>query len=182
MGCFSSRREQRLWLLALAVTAAIFASLGFSGTLADLLSDDNVAAFAFGLALLLVAATILTDGLHSKPTRAEVAVAFGVAAVILLALLRLTLAERSHLIEYGVLAVFIHAALSERAAQGRRVRLPAALAIVAAAAIGVIDEAIQLALPHRVFDPVDMLFNTLAAGSAVVAGLILAKVRRSVRV
>ncbi len=182
MGCFSSRREQRLWLLALAVTAAIFASLGFSGTLADLLADDNVAALAFGLALLLVAATILTDGLQSKPTCAEVAVAFGVAAVILLALLRLTLAERSHLIEYGVLAVFIHAALSERAAQGRRVRLPAALAIVAAAATGVIDEAIQLALPHRVFDPVDMLFNTLAAGSAVVAGLILAEVRRSVRV
>ena len=126
MGLFSSRRERRLWLWALAVVALIFASLGFSGRLVDLLGNDNVAAGAFGLALLLVAATILTDGLQSKPTHIEMAVAFGIAAVILMALLRLTLAERSHLIEYGVLAVFIHAALTERAEQGRRVRLPGA--------------------------------------------------------
>ncbi len=182
MGIFSSARERRLWLWVLAVVALIFASLGFSGRLVDLLNDDNAGAAAFSVALLLVAATVLTDGLQKRPTRVEVAVAFGVAAVILMLLLRLTLAERSHLIEYAVLAVFIHAALSERAAQGRRVRLPAALAIVSAAAIGVIDEAIQLALPHRVFDPVDMLFNTLAAGSSVAAGLVLARVRRSVRV
>lgn len=182
MGRFSSRRERRLWLWALAVVALIFASLGFSGRLIDLLNDDTAGAVAFVLAMLLVAATILTDGLQSRPTRLEVAVAFGMAAVILMLCLRLTLAERSHLIEYGVLGVFIHAALSERAARGRRVRWPSVLAILVAAAIGVIDETIQLALPHRVFDPVDMLFNTLAAGSAVVAGLILARVRRGVRV
>ena len=182
MTLFSSRRERRLWLWAVAVVALIFASLALSGSLVELLDDDNIAAVAFGLALLLVAATILTNGLQSKPTRTEIAVAFGIAAVILMALLRLTLAERSHLIEYGVLAVFIHAALSERAEQGRRVRWPALVAIMITGIIGVIDEAIQLALPHRVFDPVDMLFNTLAAGSAVVAGLVLARVRRSVRV
>ena len=91
------------------------------------------AAIAFGLALLLVAATILTDGLQSKAdTSGDRGRLRCCTSVVLLALLRLTLAERSHLIEYGVLAVFIHAALSERAAQGRRVRLPAALAIVAA--------------------------------------------------
>ena len=182
MGFFSSARERRLWLWALAIVALIFASLGFSGRVVDLLSDDTAGAAAFSVALLLVAATVLTDGLQTRPTRVEVAVAFGVAAVILMVFLRLALAERSHLIEYGVLGVFIHAALSERAERGRLVPWPAALAILAAAAIGVIDEAIQLALPHRVFDPVDMLFNTLAAGSAVVAGLVLARVRRSVRV
>lgn len=182
MGRFSSRRERRLWLWTLAVVALIFASLGFSGRLLDLLNDNTAGAAAFSVALLLVAATVLTDGLQSRPTRVEVAVAFGIAAVILMVFLRLTLAERSHLIEYGVLGVFIHAALSERVAQGRQVRWPALAAILLAAGIGVIDEAIQLALPHRVFDPVDMLFNTLAAGSAVVAGLILARVRRSVRV
>lgn len=182
MGLFSSPRERRLWLWAVAVLALIFASLGFSGRVVDLFSDDNAGAVAFGLALLLVAATVVTDGLQSKPTRAEIAVAFGITAVILMMLLRLTLAERTHLIEYGVLAVFIHAALSERAEQGRRMRWPAVMAILVTAAIGVIDETIQLALPHRVFDPVDMLFNTLAAGSAVVAAVVLARVRRSVRV
>ncbi|MCY3923100.1 MAG: VanZ family protein [Chloroflexi bacterium] len=181
MGLFGSPRERRLWLWAFAVVALIFASLGFSGRLVDLLSDDNAGAAAFSVALLLVAATILTDGLQSRPTRIEVAVASGMVAVILMVFLRLTLAERSHLIEYAVLAVFIHAALTERVEQGGRVRWPAVLSILAAAAIGVIDEAIQLTLPHRVFDPIDMLFNTLAAGSAVVAGLVLARVRRSVR-
>ena len=179
---FSSRRERRLWLWTLAVVALIFASLGFSGRLVDLLNDDTAGAVAFSLALLLVAATVLTDGLQSKPTRVEIAVAFGIAAVMLMVFLRLTLAERSHLIEYGVLAVFIHAALSERAEQGGRVRWPWLLAILITGIIGVIDESIQLALPHRVFDPVDMLFNALAATSAVVAGLALARVRRGVRV
>ena len=182
MGLFGSPRERRLWLWALAVVALIFASLGFSGRIVDLLSDDNVAAVGFGLALLLVAATILTDGLQTRPSGVEAAVAFGVAAVILLVLLRLTLTERSHLIEYGVLAVFIHAALTERVEQGRQLPVPAVLAIIAAAAIGTIDEAIQLALPQRIFDPVDMLFNALAAATAVAAGLLLARVRRSVRI
>jgi hypothetical protein len=182
MTLFSSRRERRLWLWALDVVGMIFVSIGLSGSLVELLDDDNVAAVAFGLALLLVAAAILTDGLQSKPTRAEMAVAFGLAAVVLMALLRLTLAERSHLIEYGVLAVFVHAALTERTEQGRGVPLPGVLAILVVGAIGVIDELIQLVLPDRVFDPVDMLFNALAAACAVVAGLVLARVRRGVRV
>ncbi len=181
MALFSSRRERRLWLWALTVAAAIFASLGFSGSLEDLVDDDNVAAVVFGLALLLVAATVLTRGLQSIPGGAEIAVAFGIAAVVLMVLLRLTLAERTHLIEYGVLAVFIHAALTERVNQGRRVPLPALIAIVAATLIGIIDESIQLALPYRVFDPEDMLFNSLAALAAVGASLLLARVRRGVR-
>ena len=141
-----------------------------------------MAAVAFGGALILVALTILTRGLQTRPRGVEIAVGLGITAVILMALLRLTLAERTHLIEYGVLAVFIHAALTERAHQGRRVPLPALVTILAAATIGMIDELIQLALPHRVFDPQDMLFNTLAATTAVAASLVLARVRRSVRI
>jgi len=178
---FSSRRERRLWLWAVAVFTAIFASLGFSGSLVDLLTDDNVAAVVFGVALLLVSAAVLTQGLQSNPGGAEIAVAFGIAAVLLMLLLRLTLAERTHLIEYGVLAVFIHAALTERAEQGRHVRVPALLTICAVALVGLLDESIQLALPHRVFDPEDLLFNTLAAVTTVSAGLLLAAVRRRVR-
>ena len=163
------------------MVAANLASLGFSGSLVDLLSDDNVAAVVFGVALLLVSAAILTQGLQSSAGGAEIAVAFGIAAVVLMLLLRLTLAERTHLIEYGVLAVFIHAALTERVDQGRHVRAPALLAICAVAFVGLLDESIQLALPHRVFDPEDLLFNTLAAATTVSAGLLLAAVRRWAR-
>jgi hypothetical protein len=181
MTLFSSRRERRLWLWALAVVALIFGSLGFSGSLIEALSDDTIAAVAFGLALLLVAAAILTRGLQTTAGGAEVAVAFGISAVGLMLLLRLTLAERTHLIEYGVLAVFIHAALTERAEQGRRVPLPALIAVVATVSVGVVDELIQLALPQRVFDPEDMLFNSLAALATVGASLLLGVVRRRVR-
>ena len=79
--------------------------------------------------------------------------------------------ERSHLVEYGVVAFFIHEALTERASQGRRVPVPALLAIVAASLIGVIDEGIQRLIPSRVFDPVDTLFNVLAAAMAVTASV-----------
>ena len=87
--------------------------------------------------------------------------------------------ERSHLIEYGVVALFIHEALTERASQGRRVPAPALLAVLATGLIGVIDECIQLLLPSRVFDPLDMLFNVLAAVMALAACSALYWARKS---
>ena len=88
------------------------------------------------------------------------------------------LEERTHLIEYGVVGVFIHAALAERASQGRRVPLPPLLAILATAALGLLDECIQAFLPSRVFDPQDILFNLLAGTMAVAASVALAWARR----
>ena len=77
--------------------------------------------------------------------------------------------ERTHLIEYGVVALLIHAALSERADGGGRVPAPALLAVLGTALVGVLDEIIQGVLPGRVFDPWDILFNCLAGLVAVVA-------------
>ncbi len=167
---FSSRRERNLWLCSLTVVAAIFASLGLSGALIDALADDTVAAVGFGLALILVALTVVTQGLQSRPRGIELGVGLGLAAVGLMVLLRLTLAERTHLIEYGVLAAFVYAALIERARHGRRVPAPACIAFVAAVLIGVADELCQLVAPNRVFDLEDILFNTLAAAFAVAVG------------
>ena len=86
--------------------------------------------------------------------------------------------ERSHLIEYGVVAVFIHEALTERASQGRRVPIPALLAVLATAVVGVLDESIQAILPNRVLDPLDIGFNALVGLMAVGASLALARARR----
>ena len=88
------------------------------------------------------------------------------------------LEERTHLIEYGVLGVFIHEALTERASQGHRAPIPPVLAVLATAALGVIDEGIQWLLPNRVFDPQDILFNMLAGTMAVSAVVSLAWARR----
>ena len=119
MSLFSSRRERRLWLWTLAVAVAIYSTLGLAGTLAaELRKYGLLDASTLGLfALFLLGATILTLGLRVRPSGIEIAVMFGVAFAYLLLILRSTYLpeERTHLMEYGVVGVFIHAALAERA-------------------------------------------------------------------
>lgn len=179
MSLFSSDRERRLWIWTAVVVAAIYSTLGLAPTLTDKLGNDFFSVWLFLLGCILVLLTVITQGLRVRPGGAEVAVALGVAAAYLLIIVRMSVpTERSHLVEYGVVAVFIHEALRERAGQGRRVPVPGLLAIVAASLVGLIDEGIQKLIPSRVFDPVDILFNVLAAVMAVGASVALRRARR----
>lgn len=167
MPLFTSKRERHLWLWTMAIVLAIYSTLGLASLLAKKLREfgmnDDLAAVGFLFGMFLVGLTILLQGLKVRPRGIDLAVATGIAAVYYMVFFRLTLSERSHIIEYSVVAVFIYEALLERASQGRRVPIPALLAILATSLIGVIDECIQLLLPSRVFDPTDMFFNFLAA-------------------
>ncbi len=176
---FSSDRERRLWAWTLAVVGAIYATLGLASTLAGALSDGQ-AAVGFLVAMLLVGLSILTQGLKTRPGGVEIGVALGIAVVYLMVFFRMAIPERSHLIEYSVVAVLIYEAITERASQGRRVPVPALLAVLAASLVGVFDECIQWFLPSRVFDPLDILFNVLAGVMAVVACVVLGWARRRV--
>jgi len=168
MAVFSSRRERRLWTWTLAVVVAIFATLGLARSLAVQLADTGLGASLFVVCCLLVLATVVTQGMKSRPSGPEIAVALGVAAAYLLIFVRMAVpTERSHLIEYGVVAAFIFEALTERARQGRRVPVPALAAITLTSLIGTVDECIQFVLPSRVFEVTDILFNVLAAVMAV---------------
>ncbi|MYB76255.1 MAG: VanZ family protein [Chloroflexi bacterium] len=182
MTLFASRRERRLWLWVLVVMVAIYATLGLAQRLAETLEERGLLDFTVGLFLLcmlLVGLTILTQGLRVRPGGAEVAVFIGVATAYLLVLTRMTIpTERSHLIEYSIVGVLIHEALTERRSQGRRVPLPPMLAVLATVALGALDEGIQWLLPNRVFDPVDILFNTLAGTMAVAGSVALTWARR----
>ena len=179
MSPFSSDRERRLWIWTAVVVAAIYSTLGLARTLVEHLGNDFVSVWLFLLGCVLVLLTVVTQGLKVRPGGAEIAVALGVAAAYLLILVRMSVpTERSHLVEYGVVAVFIHEALTERRRQGRRVPVPALLAIVAASLVGLVDEGIQKLIPSRVFDPVDILFNVLAAVMAVTASVALRRARR----
>ena len=182
MAFFVSDRERRLWWWTLAVVAAIYATLGLAGTIAEVLGEDGfLDAALFLLGMGLVAVTVVAHGFRKGPRGAEIVVMLGVATVYFMALFRMTLVERSHLIEYGVVAVFILEALRERARRRRVVPAPALSAILATGLVGAIDEGIQLFLPNRVFDPVDIVFNVLAATMAVGAGLALGWARRLTR-
>lgn len=177
---FVSKREQHLWFWTGAVIVAILSTLALGSTLAPVLNDGGlfgVGFFLIGCALVL--ATVITQGLRVRPSGVEFFVATGIAAAYLLVLVRMAIpTERSHLVEYGVLAIFIHEALRERALNGRRVPASAWLAILAASLVGVFDECVQYALPGRVLDPVDMIFNTVAAFMAVGASAALSWARR----
>ena len=178
MALFTSKREQRLWLWTLTIVVAIYATLNLTATLVEVLRDRGLFDFTFIIGFFLIWAAILTQGLSVRPGGVEIGVMLGVAAVYLMVFARMGIPERSHLFEYSVVALFIYEALTERASQGRQVPVPALLAILAASLIGVIDEYIQLFLPGRVFDPIDILFNVMAAIMAVTASAIFGWVRK----
>lgn len=182
MAIFSSRRERNLWVCLAAVMAAIYSTLGLARTLADALADTGVGEGLFVVGCFGVLVLLVTRGLTARPGGAEMIVALGIATAYLLVFARMAVpTERSHLIEYGIVAVLVLEALTERAAQGRRVPAPPVLAVLLAAVLGTLDECIQLFVPGRVFDRVDILFNVLAAVMAVAASEALGWARRRFR-
>ena len=179
MPSFSSDRERRLWIWTGVVVVAIYSTLGLARQLADLLGSDFFGVWLFLAGCILVLLTAVTQGLRVRPSGIEIAVGLGVAAAYLLVFVRMAIpTERSHLVEYGVVAVLAYEALRERAGQGRRVPVPALLAILLTSLIGTLDEGIQWLLPSRTLDPVDILFNVLAAVMAVTASAALGAARR----
>ena len=170
---FTSDRERRLWIWTLVVVGAVYSTLGLARSLATWIEARDLLVWAFVLGMALVSVSIVALSVQRWPRMTEVAVALGVGAVLLMALQRTGMdVERSHLFEYAIVAIFVYAALAERSRNGRRlVGPPAVVAIAVATTIGVLDEAIQAIVPFRVFDPVDMLFNSLAVIAAVAASV-----------
>ena len=107
MALFSSDRERRLWLWTLAVMVAIYSTLGVTPTLTAILREHGLLEASFALGMVLIGAAIVTQGVKIRPGGAEIAVVLGVMAVYLLVFVRIEAPpeERTHLIEYGVVAV-----------------------------------------------------------------------------
>lgn len=174
---FSSRREIRLWQWTAVVLGGIYATLAFSSLLTNPLYNQTIAAIAFLSSMVLIGASVLFFAFKASPGGVEVGIGVGIAAVYLMVLTRATMPERSHLIEYSVLAVLLYEALLERRSNGRNVRVPAILAVVGTAVAGAMDEGMQILLPERVFDPEDIVFNAMAGVAAVSALALLRFVR-----
>lgn len=172
---FTSRRERRLWLWAAAVVVAIYSTLGLAGSLAEVLRERDLLPAAVFVLMLLTVAAIVGSGLKRRPGRREVWVALGVTAVYAMALVRMggTVEERTHLMEYGIVAVFIYQALSERSGNGRRVPAPALLALAATVGLGWLDEGIQALIPDRVYDNLDVFRNSVAAAVGIAGSVVV---------
>lgn len=170
---FTSKRERNLWFWALAVLIAIIATLFFGGRLIDFIVDRRLLENSTFYLFLLLVMAFLVSGLKSKRSRLGYWIYAGVIAVYGMALLRmdLTAAERSHMFEYGMLAILVYEALSERKRNGVKVRAPALLSILGVGTIGLLDEVVQLLIPYRVFDLVDIGFNYLASTFGVMTSM-----------
>lgn len=161
------------------MVVAIYSTLGLAATLAEELRNRGRIDVVFVVGFLLVLATIASQGLRRRPRGAEIVVVLGIAAVYLMVFVRMAIPveERTHLIEYGVLSIFIYEALAERARRGGGGHFSALLAVLLTTFFGVADEYIQHFLPERTFDPRDILFNFLAGFMAIAASKALGWVR-----
>lgn len=176
-------RERRLWFAALAVLAAIYATVGLAGTLAAELRERALLGVAFATGFVLVLAAIVGSALRRRPGRREIWVGLGLAAAYGMIVVRMGVGpvERTHLFEYGLLAVLIHQALVERRRHGGRVRVPAVLAVAATVLLGWLDEGLQALLPNRRYDLRDVGINAAAGVMAVTASVLIAWARRGDR-
>ena len=181
MSFFTSKRERRLWLALLIVLTAIYATLGKTPAIVAALGAGIVESAAANLVFALLALLVLIPifFIDKRLSRLEIAVGIGILAVYLLAWLRLgSWEERSHLFEYAMVSALIHEALLERRDNGGRVPAPALIALAMSLFLGWLDEGIQSLLPNRVFDWVDVAFNSLAATMIIGARCVLRWLRR----
>jgi len=175
MKLFTSKKERRLWIWTLTLTLTIYFTAGLTQPLAAVLRERGLLEIFFVLGVVLVIAAILAQRIKKRPGWGELGVWLGVAAVYVMLFVRIELPEeRTHLVEYGVLAAIIYEALAERSRNGAGMFLPPTIvAVVATALLGVIDECIQFYLPNRVFDIRDVGFNAVAGFLSVAASVAL---------
>lgn len=182
MHLFTSKREKRLWLWAAMVVLVIYSTLGLTGYLATVLDNNLLQAVSFAFGLFLIAIAIVASGFVRRPQWREVWIILGIVAVYAMVLVRMGLQERTHLIEYSVLALLVYSGFLERKQNGGRVRWPALSAVMLTVLFGWLDEGIQAFLPNRFFDLQDLLFNTLAAVMAVGTIRFLQWIRQRIRI
>ena len=64
---FSSNRERNLWICVLIIIITIYSTLGLTGTLANILKESGIVVVTFVLGMILIGATIATQGLKQEP-------------------------------------------------------------------------------------------------------------------
>lgn len=172
-GNFTSKRERKLWVWALVVLIAIYATLFLGGQLIDFMVERRIIEQSSFYVFLLLFLTFIISGWKSSGKRLEYWMYAGVISVYGMALLRmdLTTSERSHMFEYGLLSIVIYEALIERKRNGVNVKIPILTSILGAGSFGLLDECIQYFIPYRVFDIVDIGFNYLASAFGVLTSI-----------
>lgn len=170
MRLFVSRRERWLWACAVLVVSVVYLTLGVVRDLLRPLEANGWGPWLFLSGCFLVLVFLLTQGMTILPRWPEIVAGVGIAVIYGIILTSIAKSEeRMHLIIYGIVALLIYAALLERSAFGRNVFASPVIVVMVTTVLGLVDECLQLALPDRVFDVRDILYDALAAAMAVMA-------------
>lgn len=176
---YSSNREKRLWFWLIILVAIIYTTLGVSQPVALFLTDRNLLDNTYFALFLVIGVGSIAHGLMSKRSWREWIVWICIFVVFAMVFIRIEIpAERTHLIEYGAIGLLSLEALKERKSNGFDIPKPALLAVLLTTTIGLIDECIQHFIPSRIFDPIDIIFNFVAAALSISASEILAWTKR----
>ncbi|MBO6576774.1 MAG: VanZ family protein [Rhodothermales bacterium] len=172
-------REGRLWIWAGVVVLIIYTTLGPAQIINEWLRERSMLLNTVTIGVGAFAAVALAAWLRTKPGLQQVGFVLGALAAAAMAVMRVDSIElRTHLFEYGVVAMLIYQAFSERWRGRYGLFAPAAAGFAVSVVVGAVDEAIQWFLPNRVFDPVDIGFNAVAAGMVIGIGLVITWMRR----
>ena len=170
----TSKKERNYWIAAFTVVASIYATLGLAGSLADVFIEEQLFTYLFIGCFFLTGIIMIGFGL-SKNVRLSnwfLYLALFVGLVMMFTRSGISMVERTHIFEYGLVGVLIFNALTERFQSTLRA---AFIAFFLTSLFGIIDECIQYFLPNRVFDTLDIIRNTVAGFIGISVTVILIK-------
>lgn len=176
-----SAREGRLWKGALLTLLAIYSTLALARRVVDFLRERDLLAISVWSTFALAAVALVVVVVRRRPGPREMVVLAGFGAIYALLLQAMERAEeRLHLLEYGLLGLFIYLALVERKRHTAKWTWPrpALLAAFLTGLCGWGDEIIQGILPSRYYDLRDVAWNTIAGCLAIAATVLLGGARR----
>lgn len=171
-------KVNKWWIGVAIVWFTILSTLFVGMPLARFFKDQDIQAAFFLLGMTFVGVTVATYTFKKKAGKWELAIIMGLVALYTMWLLRLGLAERSHLIEYSVLAIFVHRAMME-SLQNHLSNLKILVStFILSFVLGAIDEGFQYFIPQRVFDMEDLVFNAMAILFALLSIQLVKWIRR----
>ena len=160
--------------LAVFTYVLILSTLFIGNPLREILPSQDLHAVLFLAGMLLVGLSCLFN-YNTLPSWRSRAVYFGLAALFLMFFLRLSLQERSHLIEYCILTLFVFNALEIKTIPKiKRYFFTFFLCF----ALGAFDEILQHFLPDRVMDAEDVFFNTLAISFVLLNHFLVEQIKK----
>lgn len=175
-----SSKERRLWIISLIVFLTIYATIPLGGHVAIIIQEIRVLNNTFFYIWLVMVAGLFLSGISSPESKFDFWIIPCLVGFFGLIVLRMDLnaQERSHMFEYSFLVILILFALRERQKHTSLKWSPYIMALVITGSIGILDELLQLLVPVRVFDPIDIGFNLFAVAGSLFAYWVLTKIRK----